>query len=149
MPVYSLATYREGKVNMNICTYVMPVSMKPKKYAIALTPDCLTYDNIEQSSLCMLQLLNVSQAPLVRPLGKKSGYATNKDRYLRNKGLLTTYKGFQVLSDCSALILLQFASKNDIGGDHVLLYFDVLHAKTLSHEVLTFQHLISQRIILN
>ena len=35
-PVYSLVTYdEEGKVNMNICTYVSAVSMKPKMYSIA------------------------------------------------------------------------------------------------------------------
>ena len=149
VPVYSLATYKADKVNMNICTYVMPVSMKPKKYAIALTPDCLTYENLGSDSVCALQLLNKSQAPLVKPLGKKSGRKTNKDLYLRQKGLFTTFRGYEVLDDCSALILLKYASENHIEGDHVLLHFDVLHAKTLSEDILTFQYLIAQGIILN
>lgn len=32
VPVYSLATYAGQKVNMNICTYVSAVNMKPKRY---------------------------------------------------------------------------------------------------------------------
>ena len=36
LPVYSLATYQGEKVNMNICTYVSAVSMKPKQYMVAV-----------------------------------------------------------------------------------------------------------------
>ena len=43
-PVYSLVTYdEEGKVNMNICTYVSAVSMKPKIYSIAIDYTTKTY----------------------------------------------------------------------------------------------------------
>ena len=45
-PVYSLVTYDEhGKVNMNICTYVSAVSMKPKMYSIAIDYTTKTYKN--------------------------------------------------------------------------------------------------------
>ena len=37
LPIYSLQTVdSNGKLNMNICTYVSVVSMKPKIYSIAI-----------------------------------------------------------------------------------------------------------------
>ena len=37
LPVHSLMTFdAEGRINMNICTYVTAVSLDPKRYAIAV-----------------------------------------------------------------------------------------------------------------
>ena len=37
LPIYSLQTVdKDGKLNMNICTYVSVVSMKPKIYSVAV-----------------------------------------------------------------------------------------------------------------
>ena len=37
-PIYSLVTYDEtDNLNMNICSYVSAVSLKPKLYSIAMT----------------------------------------------------------------------------------------------------------------
>ena len=48
-PIYSLQTVDEkGKINMNICTYVTAVSMKPKIYAIAIDYNTLTYKNVKK-----------------------------------------------------------------------------------------------------
>ena len=65
-PVYSLVTYDEhGKVNMNICTYVSAVSMKPKMYSIAIDYTTKTYKNLEKSSRVVLQLLSASNLKVI------------------------------------------------------------------------------------
>ena len=44
LPVYSLLSNdMNGNINMNICTYVSAVSMKPKIYSIAIDFKTKTY----------------------------------------------------------------------------------------------------------
>ena len=58
-PVYSLLTFDDdGKLNMNICTYVSAVSMQPKMYSIAIDYTSKTYKNLQKSSKVVLQLLS-------------------------------------------------------------------------------------------
>lgn len=73
IPVYSLATYDGEKVNMNICTYVSAVSMKPKRYMVALYHQTQSLQNIINSKRAVLQVLGKHHLPLVKILGKKSG----------------------------------------------------------------------------
>ena len=77
LPVYSLATYADGMVNMNICTYVTKVSMSPGMYVIAVYEGTKTLENISTSDIAVLQLLHEEQHGLVRLLGKKSIPAPN------------------------------------------------------------------------
>lgn len=66
--VYSLSTIStEKKNNMNICTYVVPISMKPKKYMIALDPNSKTYDNFCKDGEGVLQILSKSCKKYVNP----------------------------------------------------------------------------------
>jgi len=59
--IYSLVTKDQDKnQNMNICTYVVPISMKPKKYMIALDPTTKTYQNFLHSDHAVLQILSES-----------------------------------------------------------------------------------------
>ena len=53
-------------------TYVIPVSMKPKHYIIALYHDTQSLMNWEKQHKGVLQILAPIHAPLVRTLGKKS-----------------------------------------------------------------------------
>ena len=75
MPVYSLATYHKGQVNMNICTYVSAVSMKPKLFMVAIDYNTQTYQNLQENDTAVLQILHEDQQQLVPMLGKKSGVA--------------------------------------------------------------------------
>ena len=148
-PVYSLATYQQDKVNMNICTYVMAVSMKPKMYAIAIDYDTATYQNLKDTKTCILQILSEQQIDLVKPLGKKSGLKTDKSAYLKKKELLTSWNDHQVLSNTSALVKLKKDSSQNVGGDHEIFFFSVEKFKTISDDnLLMFQDLIDANIIL-
>ena len=72
LPVYSLLSNDiNGNINMNICTYISAVSMKPKIYSIAIDFNTKTYDNLIASDRVVLQLLSKKNISLVRTLGKK------------------------------------------------------------------------------
>ena len=100
--VYSLATYHNDTVNMNICTYVTAISMQPKLYAIAVYNHTKTLDNLIQSSSAVLQLLHKDQYKLVKMLGKKEmlqsdGFvAFDKAKVLACSGLNAYYNSVGV-----------------------------------------------------
>ena len=73
LPVYSLATYDGGRVNMNICTYASAVSMVPKRFMVAVYHHTQSLFNIEKSNNAVLQLLGTHHLSLVNVLSKKSG----------------------------------------------------------------------------
>lgn len=148
-PVYSLCTKGEHHFNMNICTYVTPISLKPKLYCIGIYYNTQTLENLKQSDFAVLQFLNNTQASLVNALGKKSGKTYNKENYLRKKDQLTTWQGFDILKDCNAYLLLEKTGQQNIGGDHELFYFEVKKTKNcFDQNGLTNQYLIEKKIIL-
>lgn len=149
-PVYSLATVDEvGKLNMNICTYVSAVSMKPKMYSIAVDYDTKTYKNIKSNDKAVLQLLSTSNLRVIRKLGKTSGFSSDKSRYLTSFGLIEQWRGFDVLKGASALIELNKKQIIDFEGDHAIFLFEVIKFKTISeNNVLSFQHLVDNKLIL-
>lgn len=149
--IYSLITYnKNNKLNMNICTYVSAISMKPKMYAIAIDFDTLSYQNLkENSELVVLQLLSSENSKLVRKLGKTSGFKTDKQEYLTKNNLLTNYKKHQILKNINGLVILKKNKVIDDLGDHALFIFDVVGYKTFSQNpCLNFQDLVDQKIIL-
>ena len=147
-PVYSLATYAGGNVNMNICTYVTAISLKPKMYAIAIYHPTKTLQNLTTEDTAILQLLSTSQMNLVKPLGKKTGLQYNKQQFLERKSQLTAWQHCRVLKNASAYILLKKISRQTT-GDHELFCFEVEKYKTLSEDnMLMFQDLVTKGIIL-
>ena len=85
LPVYSIMTQNEGRINMNICTYVTAISMEPKRYAIGIYYNTQTLINIQGGSAIVLQLLSESQFPLIRNFGQKSGINWDKDAFIMRK----------------------------------------------------------------
>lgn len=149
VPVYSLATYDGGRVNMNICTYVTPISMKPKQYAVAVYKNTRTLDNLLAGSGAVLQLLHRSQANLVPGLGKRSGRSVDKQTFLKRKKVLSEWNGHQVLTGAMAWIELKRIGHVDSGGDHLLYYFEAVRYKTnRENSCLGLQYLIRNGWIL-
>ncbi len=147
-PVYSLATYQDDRVNMNICTYVVPVSRKPKLYAVAVDPQSFTYSRLQSGGVAVLQLLGASQAELIRQLGKRSGGSFDKHRWLENRGLLTRWRTRAVLSD--AVAWLELSPRHlATTGDHELFLCTVEASRSLREDgVLMFQQLVEEGWIL-
>ena len=135
-PVYSLATFCEGKVNMNICTYVTAISMEPKIYAIAIYNETKTLENMLRTDRAILQFLHPDQYKLVRNLGQRSGLSFNKYNYLSKNNLLESWNGYDVLKNASARILLEKIDFTQT-GDHVLFTFKTEKYKSYHSEVLT------------
>tara|TARA_B100001093_G_C26857137_1_gene1027975 strand:- start:3758 stop:4237 length:480 start_codon:yes stop_codon:yes gene_type:complete len=150
LPIYSLATYDEtDNLNMNICSYVSAVSLKPKLYSIAIDYSTKTYENLKLNSFVVLQLLSKSHLKIIRKLGKTSGYLFNKEKYLRSKEMLEDWRRNIVLKDTCALIELKKINEINIEGDHAIFTFSVSKYTTLSEDgILTFRDLIANKIIL-
>ncbi|MFT4260942.1 MAG: flavin reductase [Candidatus Woesearchaeota archaeon] len=136
--VYSLYTDK-NEPNMNICTYVTPISLKPKAILIAIYKGTYTYDNL--SKRCLLQYLTSSQAKYVRKLGYKKGPGKLKNLPIKE------YKGLKYIEGCNAIVELELLSKSK-GLDHDLFLFKVLSYKNLADEVgLTTNILRNKKII--
>lgn len=146
LPVYSLATSNENIVNMNICTYVVPVSMHPKLYAVAVYRDTKTLANLSNSETAVLQYLSREQYPLVRVLGRKTGHTYNKQSYLTRKGLLERWNGHDVLINTAARVLLQKISSSQ-QGDHHLFIMQALRSQSFHADVLTTGILSEKKLI--
>ena len=145
-PVYSLATYAEGQVNMNICTYVTAISMEPKIYAIAIYKNTKTLENMQDTEHAVLQFLHPEQFKLVKNLGQRSGVNFNKHRYLTKNNLVENWNGYDVLKNTAARILLQKIDFKET-GDHLLFTFKAEKYKSYHPEVLTSEILRIKKII--
>lgn len=150
MPIYSLATTNpDGTVNMNICTYVTAVSMKPKLFMVAVDYTTQTFQNLENQQSAVLQILHEDHQSLINYLGKKSGNSVNKERYLEKKDLLMTWNSNKVLKNACGLMELEMRGRKNVNGDHELFWFEVVKSKTIEeNKVLMFHDLIREGIIL-
>ncbi len=146
IPVYSLATYADGRSNMNICTYVIPISMKPKLYAVAVYYNTKTFHNLLSSEFAVLQLLHSDHDKLVKKLGQNSGLQYDKEKYLSKKNLLTNWEGYTALQNTSACILLKKCWSKP-SGDHELIVFEAIKHKSFHNDYLSIQQLRDKKII--
>lgn len=145
LPVYSLSSYEGSRHNMNICTYVTPVSMSPKQYAVSIYKGTKTLDNVMQTQHFILQILRADHISLVSRFSRYSGHKKDKLKTLRP--MLMDYKGFKILIDALAAIELAVISMTDV-GDHVLAICDVISYKNISEgEALTLDHLRAGNLI--
>ncbi len=146
IPVYSLATYKGEKVNMNICTYVSAVSMKPKRYMVAVYHETQSLHNILDSKTTILQLLGKQHVSLVNVLGKKSGLRYDKESYLNKKKCLYLWNDKKVLTDCAGLMEIEKIWSKD-AGDHTMFLFDVKRFQTNHEDILMLDDLREKGLV--
>lgn len=148
--VYSLATIdNHNRLNMNICTYVSVVNMKPRIYTIAIDYKTKTYNNlINNSNKVVLQALSINNIRLIRKLGKQSGKYINKEVYLKKKKYLTKWKNHTVLKSTCFLIDLNMLKNKIELSDHCLFLFNVKSFKNTGSKFLKTNDLINSKIIL-
>ncbi|MDX1477676.1 MAG: flavin reductase family protein [Saprospiraceae bacterium] len=148
-PVYSLATASGDAANMNICTYVTPISRRPKCYAVSLEPGSKSCALFSAQGRGVLQLLTTRQASLIRVLGYRSGHVFDKYTYLESRGLLAKWEGRPVLRDAAAYLALQVEDQVE-AGDHRLFICQVERSRSQSdRHILMLQDLIQQGLILS
>ena len=126
--VYSLSTTVDGEVNMNICTYVTPITMAPKQLIVGVYHGTKTWENFKQTGEGLLQILGEHQPHLIRALGKKSGNTYNKHRYLQKS--VAYQKDLAYLSDCLGYIHLRVKTWIP-ESDHDLVICEVISWKNL------------------
>ena len=145
--VYTLATSANGKGNLNICTYVTPIAMKPKRFVIGVYKGTRTLENLEKNPVGILQYMAVDQWEHVKLLGKKTGNTVDKIKTLGTEvehvsGDLYKLKG--VL----ALVHLRFLERID-AGDHWAWLANVYAYENIREaEPLTFSELKRRKLIL-
>jgi flavin reductase (DIM6/NTAB) family NADH-FMN oxidoreductase RutF len=145
-PVYSLATYDRDRVNMNICTYVTAVSMKPKRYMVAVYHNTQSIENILKSKTAILQILGKQHVSLVNVLGKKSGLRYDKQGYLIKKQCIELWNDKKVLTDCAGLMEVEQLWSKD-AGDHTMFLFDVKRFQTNHEGVLMLDDLREKGLV--
>jgi len=144
-PIYSVSSRLGNQMNMNICSYVTPVSMKPKRYIVALYKNTLTLSLVRESNEMLLQFLSQHQYKLVPLLGKKSGLTINKLEKVKDK--IEYFENYPFLASCNAIVKLSCIEWID-GGDHWCALCDVTAHKNLNQfPPLTLEHLRSKKII--
>ncbi len=157
-PVYSLLTenthrddsqiglFSEFPKNMNVMTYVIPVSMQPKYYIIALYHGTESLSNWQMSHRGILQILAPEHSSLVRVLGKKSGKSYDKMAYLAKKWFLTWE--YHLVDIAWYIELEEIEHLPSHGWDHELYLCRVVSSRSYSEEVLTTEILIKEGVIL-
>ena len=115
-PIYSLATTAKGKGNLNICSYVTPISMKPKRFIVGVYKDTKTLENLESNPIGLLNYLAQDQANHIKLLGKKSGHNVDKVAQLGGE-VEHVADGLYRLKGAIATLRLRFMERLDC-GDH-------------------------------
>lgn len=150
-PVWSLVTRDErGEPNLNICTYVVPVSMEPKLMAVAVYEGTKTLANLQEypRATVLLQLLTAPLAPAVRVCGQQSGHIIDKLTRLQKRFAMHTDEGLPYFCDAAGYLLLTPQTISSVVGDHVLYTFAVTKHKNLTdYPVLTTTILRDQKYI--
>lgn len=146
LPIYSLATYHNDSVNMNLCTYVSAVSMAPKRYMVAVYENTQSLNNIMTGKRAVLQLLGTENISLIRTLGFKSGLLYNKEKYLMRKNALEEWNGYKVLKSVAGLLELEKLWFKK-AGDHTLFLFHVKNFRSKHANVLTLNDLREKNLI--
>ena len=141
--VWSLSTQSNSGVgNMNICTYVTAVSLKPKILMVAVYRNTQTLQNCAVGKVALLQLLTQDLAPVVRVCGQKSGKDIDKITRLKKRYELSQQNDLYYFTQCAGYMELSIEQIIDTQGDHVLLLGTVLTGKNLTDtDILTTDYL--------
>lgn len=154
--IYSLSTIdANGRINMNIASYVTPATLKPKSYVIAVYRGTKTHQNLFNASAhehFLLQGLSMGQIKHVRTLGQKTGLKYDKPKYLAKQDLqYFKYDGndYGYLPYCGFVLLCKL-TRTIKYGDHDLITAEVqkIVADNNSTKLLTTSELIENRIVL-
>lgn len=145
-PIYSLATTAGGKGNFNICSYVTPIAMKPKRFIVGVYKDTKTLANLEANPIGLLNYLAQDQANHIKLLGKKSGHTVDKVAQLGSQ-VEHVGDGLYKLKGAIATLRLRFLDRLDCGDHwawlaHVDSYENLREAPALTLEELKRQKLI-------
>ncbi len=146
LPIYSISTYDEcGNSNMNICTYATQISMKPKRFAVAIYPNTKTFNNVALHKEFLLQYLSADNLKVARMLGKQSGLKTNKHKLLLKH--TSQFAHFRYLNKAIAFIHLKVTSFECVGDHHLALCDVAAYKNIFEAEALTLEHLRKAKVI--
>ena len=146
--VYSISSRsKDGVPNMNIATYIVPVTMTPKRYMIAVYRNTKTHENIFKTKKpFLIQALSIAQIGVVKNLGKKSGIKQSKEKYINSQSP-KLYESLAYLPE-SAFVLYAEPESYIALGDHDIVIASI--EKVVANngtDFLTTKHLQDKKII--
>jgi flavin reductase (DIM6/NTAB) family NADH-FMN oxidoreductase RutF len=146
--VYSISSCnQDGIPNMNIATYITPVTMKPKQYLIAVYRNTQTHANIfQKNNQFLLQALSTDSLPVVKIFGKKSGKTYDKVPAIV-QATSHSWEGIPYL-DTAAFVLVCNPVNYFVIGDHDVILVEIV--RTIHHnrqDYLMTTHLYEKKII--
>lgn len=141
--VWSLCTKsKEGVSNMNICTYVTSISLKPKLMLVAVYKNTQTLKNVVVGKTVLLQLLGEDLAPVVRVCGQLSGKDIDKISRLKKRYELVQEGDLHYFKEAAGFMELQIEQLIETSGDHNLIVGKVTKSKNLNDKpILTSTYL--------
>lgn len=143
--IWSISSHYNGRYNMNICSYVTGISMKPYRIVVGVYKNTMTLELVQPAHEMVLQLLAPSHYKLVRLLGQTSGFKKDKFRAIRNP--VISFNGHQCLGDALSLLHLKIIQQID-AGDHWLMLCDVCSYINLNEgEPLTMDVLREKKLV--
>lgn len=131
MHTYLIVSAYEGKTNVMAADWVIPVSYRPFRVGVALSPKRFTYELIKKSGEFVVSVPSVELKEKVIKVGNISGRVEDKSKYFKfKKGKRI---GTPLIEECLAnLECVLWDEKNC--GDHNLVIGEVV-AEDYSPEV--------------
>jgi len=145
MAIWSLSTSdKNGQGNMNICGYVINVSMEPRAMLLAIYHHTKTLENIKESKRALLQLLTTDHIDIIHTCGRQSGHSVNKLEKVATKHALAYHNGLAYMKDCAGFMELEISDIREVGDDHILAVADVVTSKNLKDTPILTNHYLKE-----
>jgi flavin reductase (DIM6/NTAB) family NADH-FMN oxidoreductase RutF len=143
--VHSISSVHEGKININIATWVMQAAMGGKMLCVALYKIDFTIELVRASGILIVNLLAKDQTNLIAKLGRKSG--RNSDKFKNLKYELDE-RGCPFLTEAVGYVQCKVLHSTD-AGDHEIFVCEVLKQIVLNQdkEVMTNNYLREKGLV--
>jgi flavin reductase (DIM6/NTAB) family NADH-FMN oxidoreductase RutF len=128
--VHAIGSSFNGKLNMNIASWVMQTSMDGKTIVVALYKPDFTLELVKKSNRLCISFLAENQSNLISKLGRKSGRETDK---LSKLDFGISPGGCPYLNQAIGYLDCEVIHWAD-GGDHELAICKVLKSQNLNIE---------------
>jgi flavin reductase (DIM6/NTAB) family NADH-FMN oxidoreductase RutF len=145
MAIWSLSTIdKKGGGNMNICGYVINVSMEPKYVLLAVYHHTKTLENIKATKRAALQLLTTNHVDIVHTCGRQSGHSVSKIEKVAQKHPVAYHNELPYMKDAAGFMELSIIDLRDVGGDHMLAVAEVVSSKNLIEAPILTNHYLKE-----
>lgn len=132
---YSITSKRGDEVNAMVANWVMQTSFSPRLVAMGLAKKAYSYGVIEEGQVFAVNIFNKADQEAMMPYTK--GRARNPEKMVDAKYTPAPETGCPVLEGAAAYIECKVVEMVDVGGDHIILVGEAIHAGILKEGEVT------------